>query len=209
LTPKNQTESNTKKIEHLIKNPEIKEIEETPEIIDLEEDLLIQEINEKTIEEEALKSHSERELEELEMNGLENLTAEEELDLLEKEIMQEKIQEDKKKLFENDPSLFEIELSYEEEFQELRKSFIEAVANVRKWKNEKYVESNDPVVEKKKLPTGVIIQMASGKKVVYSPITGDSKIYLKEKTIHKFKNEDHKEVSIFQIESRLFLMTKL
>ena len=154
----------------------------------------MKEINEKIIEEEMLKSHSERELENLEIEGFENLTAEEELELLEKEIENEKINEEKKEMFKNDPSLFEIELTFDEEFKILRKSFIQAVSNVRKWKNEKYVDSDDPVINKKKTSTGIIIELKSGKKVIYSPITGQSKIYLKEKTIYKFKNTDHKEV---------------
>eukprot|EP01080_Neovahlkampfia_damariscottae_P010347 gene10347-2761_t len=192
-TPK-QDETVKYQIEQLIENPEIKEIEDTPEIINLEEDLLIKEINEETMEEEALKTHSQRELEKLEIEGVENLTAEQELELLEKEILQERVNEDKKQMFENDPSLFEIELSFDEEFKLLRKSFIQAVANVRKWKTEKYVDSDDPVVHKKKTTTGIIIELASGKKVVYCPITGQSKIYLKEKTVYKFRNTDHKEI---------------
>lgn len=172
-------------------DPKIDEMKEKfvdkEEKLDKEAENLLSELHSTTNEEDDVSEDTEKQIEELE-NSIVEKSPEEELKDLEEQSLRDQID-----CVMYDTGIFQIETSFAEEFELLRKSFIEAVSNVKKWKNEKLVDSNDKVISQEKTSSGIVIQLESEKKVIYSPLTGASKItYPNGKIVQKYTNGDYK-----------------
>jgi hypothetical protein len=158
----------------------------TEDYVDVKADELLKELNSTTEEEEDISEDTDRQIEELEKSIGAETTAEQDLLEMEQQMLQEKL--------ENQITVFEIQTTpWIAEFDLLRKSFVEAVSNVRKWKTENSVDKNDKVISQEKTSNGIVIMMESGKKVIYTPITQESKITFPDgKIIHKWRNGNYK-----------------